>query len=364
MLDRHECQVRLALIFPAMTHPAETRGPMAALSIFTMLYAGAICSDNPKVPMDGVRLRPSAVIWMSDEAQERLSDEDRAEWTSAVTSSTNVARTRVYELHEERWHVPFLPTYADNHRETLRDDVWRKQWVPVGAIRRDNRIHTTSSAPAWAVTESFAALFSPTIHGDELTAAIHEWQTTHFGPGPMLKLHSANAAAHAGDAVVVTFPDGTTRTLAPGLASHIMKGVVESWAPKRLTSPFVLVISEPGAKLVVAEGAQLATLGIDLDVSGVLPDAIVADLGVSPVEFWLIEVVATDGPVTEHRKAELLAWAQNQHVPVGDCRFLSAFQARTQSGFRKRVAELATGSYAWFLDEPSNELAWNELGNI
>ncbi len=32
----------------------------------------------------------------------------------------------------------------------------------------------------------------------------------------------------------------------------------------RLTSPFVLVISEPGAKLVVAEGAQLAALGIEV----------------------------------------------------------------------------------------------------
>jgi hypothetical protein len=114
---------------------------------------------------------------------------------------------------------------------------------------------------------------------------------------------------------------------------------------------------------VTAHTARLPlTLGIDLDVSGILPDAIIADLGTSPVEFWLIEVVATDGPVTEHRKAELLAWAKKQHVPVANCQFLSAFQARTQSGFRKRVAELATGSYAWFLDEPGNELAWDELG--
>lgn len=41
--------------------------------------------------------------------------------------------------------------------------------------------------------------------------------------------------------------------------------------------------------------------------------------------------------------------------------FLTAFVSRNAAPTRKRLKDLAIGSFAWFLAEPSHELAWYEL---
>lgn len=68
-------------------------------------------------------------------------------------------------------------------------------------------------------------------------------------------------------AVTVTLPGGKSRTLEPGEASLILKGVVEQWAPARLGDPVVLTISEPGKKLVVADNETLLAAGLNINVS-------------------------------------------------------------------------------------------------
>jgi hypothetical protein len=83
----------------------------------------------------------------------------------------------------------------------------------------------------------------------------------------------------------IQLPDGTTRTLEPGHSSLIIKGVIEAWAPARLTQPVVLAISEPGVKVHVGDERMLQALGIRLDVNNVLPDTLIADLGAEPVQF-------------------------------------------------------------------------------
>ncbi len=86
-----------------------------------------------------------------------------------------------------------------------------------------------------------------------------------------------------------------------------------------------------------------------------------ADVGEEPVVFWIVEAVATKGPVTEERRAKLLAWAEEQNIRAGDCRFLSAFISRADGAARRRLKDLAAGTYAWYADEPELELAWYEL---
>jgi len=123
----------------------------------------------------------------------------------------------------------------------------------------------------------------------------------------------------------------------------------------------VVFISQPREPVRVEDGRILQQLGMSLDHRRLLPDCLVADLDPSRNEFWLIEVVATDGPVTEERKARLTAWATENGLRENQLRFLSAFESRTSAPAKKHLPNLARGSYAWFLDEPDGILSWMDL---
>jgi len=106
---------------------------------------------------------------------------------------------------------------------------------------------------------------------------------------------------------------------------------------------------------------MLHALGIKLDVNNVLPDALIADLKAQPVHFWIIEAVATDGPVSTERKKALLAWAAQQNIKADRCSFLTAFLSRNADASRRRLKDLASETWAWYADEPGHELAWYSL---
>ncbi|MCJ1688154.1 BsuBI/PstI family type II restriction endonuclease [Rathayibacter sp. VKM Ac-2927] len=163
------------------------------------------------------------------------------------------------------------------------------------------------------------------------------------------------------DAVYVTLPTGDTRQLEAGLASLILKGVVEGWATNKLRAPLVLTISEPGDKIYVADERSLRTIGIDIDTGTLLPDALLVDTEAEPLQFWIIEAVATDGPIDESRKQLLLDWAAQQGIPTEQCLFLTAFESRHSPAARRRLKDLANDTYAWFLDDPDSELVWRSI---
>ena len=62
---------------------------------------------------------------------------------------------------------------------------------------------------------------------------------------------------------------------------------------------------------------------ISIDVSKLLPDVLIVDVSTDPIEFWVIEVVATDGPITERRKNALIKWAESQGIPASQLRYHS-----------------------------------------
>jgi len=182
-------------------------------------------------------------------------------------------------------------------------------------------------------------------------------------PGERVKAVSARQREQQRHAVTVTLPDGTVRTLEPGGASVILQGVIQQWAPARLGDPVVLTVSEPGDKVYLADARLLTSLGLTIDANRLLPDAVIADVATTPVRFWLIEAVHTDGVIDEARRARLLQWAADQRIRPDSCRFLSAFAGRNSPPARRRLKDLAVGTYAWYADEPARELAWYELAS-
>ncbi|PZE34248.1 BsuBI/PstI family type II restriction endonuclease [Curtobacterium sp. MCPF17_031] len=357
-----ESQRRLALIFPRTNFDAAVNSPLAAAAVAGLVYAGAVY-DEDAAP-DGQRWgRPSMVTWLNDDIMTRDAPAERDAWYQAAMEAS--AR-RAVETLLSRWGASTERRYADNTRETLRDETFRK-WRTYGAAIKRTDLPTTSPLPRWALAKPFAELFTPSEDDADLHRRIDSWRDNHASQAGRLRALAAQAHARAatGAGVDVRLPNGQTRSLEPGVASNILKGVVEEWATRKLDSPLVLTISEPGDKLYVADGELLRSIGVRIDTSNLLPDALIADARTDSeaVHFWMIEAVATDGPIDDERKARLTAWAGAQGIPPQYCRFLTAFASRNAPAARKRLKDLADGTAAWYLDEPDSELNWAPITN-
>lgn len=349
-----EAERRLLVIFSRAAFDSVLSSPLAAQAVAALIHVDAVC--NPSEPAANVQwARPSTVVWVSSDALSHDSDADRVAWRTAAARGSK----HVEALHQQ-WGEAFQPTYKENSRETLRDETFRG-WRENGALRMRPGLPTSSSQPRWALVADFADLFDPALTEPDFIAAADSWRQTHLDPGTRLKAAWAVQAENATHAVTVTLPNGTTRTLEPGVSSMILKGVVETWAVTRLGQPVVLTISEPGDKVHLGDERALQALGIKIDLANVLPDAVIADIATDPVRFWIIEAVATDGPVSTARRTALLNWAAQQNIQADRCFFLTAFRSRNDNATRKRLKDLAANTWAWFADEPTHELAWYQL---
>lgn len=360
LLDREEIARRLNAVFPREAFDTVLSNPLAAAAIAALIYVDAVRPDDGNAPEDEHWARPTTVLWMSDEVYDRDDDASRITWRDAALSGN--ARKNVGDVHEA-WGIPRdVRWYADTTREPIRDETF-PQWRSHGAIVMRTSLPSNSSKPRWALAESFADLFDPDLIDIALDDAIEAWRQAHMTTAQRLRIRTVTERASDKHRVAVTLPDGGQRLLEPGDASEILRGVFEQWAPARLTDPVVITISEPGDKVYVLDSARLRDLNITIDPKTLLPDALIADIGAEPITFWAIEVASSDGVIDENRRARLTEWAINQRIPAAQCAFLTAFRDRNSASAKKRLKDLAGGTYAWFLSEPTYELIWREIQN-
>ena len=344
--DRDAYQERLQLIVPAtVTGVTHTANPAAAATVFVMMYVGAIDGVNP--------VRPTTITWMSDPLARHRDPETRLGYYRAAARSERAVDELAAEDRGEVW-------YANNSREPVRDESLRAL-VENGAVLVDVEVPTNSSRGRYTLTPEFAHLFDPELQGDELRDAIAEWQETHLTPVGRARAQHRLTSGRSEAGVAVRLPGGRTRQLHPGESSAILRGVIEECAPLLLSEPVVVFISESGEPVSVVDGAALDHLGLSLEQQTLLPDCLLFDLDPSRGEVWFIEVVASDGPLTDSRKADLLAWAEANGLRRDRCCFLTAFASRTASTSKRDLPRLASGSFAWFADEPGHILSWDEL---
>jgi hypothetical protein len=281
------CIERLERVFPRAAFDAVMSSPLAAASVAAMIYLGAV-RDNAEAAEQRY-VRPSMVMWLNDSALAHAKDIEREAWYRSAL----VSKKKVAEL-EQSWGLTFAQRYADNTRETLRDETFPK-WREQGAMEQRPGLPTASSAPRWMLARHFADLFDPALEGDALTRAVDDWTQTHMSTAGRMRAMSARRLENSGHLIDVVLSDGSHRQLEPGVASSILKGVIEEWAPRKLKSPLVLSISEPGDKVYLADAKLLASVGIQIDMSAVLPDALILDGEAEPLQFWIVE--APEGEV-------------------------------------------------------------------
>ncbi len=248
--------------------------------------------------------------------------------------------------------------YQENSREKIRDETIRQGLIPNNAALERSGLPTTSSAPRYALRKGFAALFNPSLTAEALGKAAETWREQHLSATALARtVLIRRGATTTGEGILVTFPNGETRRMAPGPSSRVSKAVIEEFAPRYLNNPAVLWISESGAKVVARDDELAAQLKLRISADRNLPDIVLVDLGDgkdSQILLVFVEVVATDGPVTPHRLEALLKVATDAGFAAGRVAFVTAYLDRSHPAFKKTIAELAWSSFAWFAAEPEN----------
>jgi hypothetical protein len=333
---------RLPAIFPEGTkNRSNCISDVAASAIFVLLYINATEGS-------GKFLGPKHVYSMSDEQADRAVEEQRANYGDNCYK-------RSFTPVGNRW-------YADNTRESIRDDTIREGLIMVGAVGAREDLPTTSSLPRYFLKSGFEAIFDPALTGDSLRQAIEDWQAANLSPGALARIQIVRRGAAASEeGVQISFPNGETRRMAAGPSSVITKAVIEEFAPRYLVQPAVLWVSESGNKVVSRDEGLAQTIGLKIESDRNLPDLILVDIGTDEPLIIFIEVVASDGPVSERRKTALLELTNNAGFDKRNVTFLTAYQDRNPA-FRRTISSLAWGSFAWFASEPDQLIALSEEG--
>lgn len=88
-----------------------------------------------------------------------------------------------------------------------------------------------------------------------------------------------------------------------------------------------------------------------------LPDIVLVDLGAPEPVIVFMEVVASEGPVTDMRQEALIELATAAGFARRQLAFVTAYLHRDHPAVRRTLAELAWQSFAWFASEPDSIVA-------
>lgn len=315
---------------------------MAARTLFVMFYVGAVEGT-------GRWLRPDQITKMTTRQAAKTDSDARNKW-----AADSLMPGKLKNL-VERW-------YAPNTREPIRDETLRSGLVAVGAVVERTDLPTTSAKPRYAIARDFADLLIRLSHDPaDSQELVEQWRLRHLTASALSRitlLRAGTVRASSTERVIVTFPNGDTCSMHPGPSTTISKAVIEQFAPRFLREPGVVFLSESGAKVIRRHDELARALRLDLDYSRNLPDIIVADIDARSPKLVFVEVVATDGAITERRKQALLRVATDAGYETATVYFVTAFLDRSATAFRKLVSEIAWETFVWFVAEPDKLLAF------
>ncbi|WP_305043214.1 BsuBI/PstI family type II restriction endonuclease [Geoalkalibacter sp.] len=325
-----EIQRRLEFIFPEgiADRPYVTR-ESTAKTVFVMLYVDAVQGREFYLSPQHVYRFTQQQCAFQDESSRRL-------YRESCTKNN-------YVPAGDRW-------YADNSREQIRDENLRDGLVSKGAVIVDSSVPTTSNKGRYALREHFARLFLLPETAFEEEAG--DWQNHYLSPAELARVRIMRERSAATDAVPVTMPNGERRNLATGGSSLIAKAVIEDFAPRFLLQPAVLWLSESGNHVVLQDDRLMRDLGLPIDQQRLLPDMVLADLGREHTLLVFVEIVYSDGPMTEARKAEILRMTEEAGYTRRNVAFVSAFEQRNAAPLKKRFSGIAVDSLIWCMAEP------------
>jgi len=330
--DIEDIQNRLKEIFP---REVDTNGyiirEMGAKTVFIMLYCLCVGKEE--------WIRPATITCMTDEQASIRNLEDRKAWLT-INQSKNAPRDI-----PGRWYKP-------NTREPIRDETLREM-VRLNAVLEREGLPTTSPLPRYSLQTQFAELFNPELNGVDLSKAIRDWQAEYLSAAALARVAlSKRLVSYSSYGVLVHLPNGETRKMASGPSSELARAVVEQFTKNFMKDPAVILMSESAKKMLMKDDDLCKAIGFNINLSSVLPDLILADLGEKQPIIVFVECVATDGPINDRRRQELMDMACAANYREEDCAFVTVFKDRSDSVSRKLVPSVAWGTFIWYASEP------------
>lgn len=325
---------RIKIIIPKELDPnGYILREIGAKTVFVMLFSFCVNKEN--------WIRPATITCMNDEIS-RITDETlRLKWLNTFQGR------KAPKAIPGRWYMP-------NTREPIRDETIREM-VRLGCVIEKTGLATTSPIPRYSLQNDFANLFDPSLTDEKFTIAANDWRQKYLSQSALARIALSKKMVTQNNAgVLVTLPNGETRRLSPGPSSELIKAVLEKFSKKFLKNPAAILISESAKKIIMKDEDLCNSIGLNIDVSTVLPDIILMELGSSLPLLLFIECVATDGPISERRKKELENIAVNARYNINDCVYITVFKDRTDQVSRRLNPSIAWGTFIWYATEPDS----------
>lgn len=340
-----EVRARLNVIFPAeFPDRGILVGVLAARVVFVALYGAFITGTKSY-------FRPGTVLNFSDRQAALVDPAERMAWKAVCNTG--------------RFQPLGHPWYRVGSREPLRDDLLRNRLIPLGVATRRDGYPINSPVPIYSISAEFAALFEPTLSGSALVTKIEEWRAKHLDRMTLkrIALLTSGIRNRKGQVVVTLPTTGQQLRLAAGEASVITRDVCEIMATAMFSEPVVVHVSHSDKKTQPELTAAAIALGLEFDMKAELPDVVIAETKERLLVVF-VEVVHSDGAITEVRAKALMRIAAEAGIAADSVMLITAFEDRTAAAFKKRVSELAIGSRVWFRCEPYMLMTLEQLAGL
>lgn len=232
--------------------------------------------------------------------------------------------------------------YAPNSRETVRRQTVH-QFVAAGVavINPDDPSRPTNSGQTvYQVPEELLACLRAYNTGD--------WERRLAGWRALAPaLVERWARIREMNMVPVTLPDGEEVALSPGGQNPLIKAIIEEFCPRFAPGGHVLYIGDTGDKFVVWERDALASMGVDINEKGKMPDVVIHD----HERGWLllIEAVTSHGPVDPKRHEELAALFGDSEAGLV---YVTAFLDRRT--LAERLPTISWETEVWIAEDPTH----------
>lgn len=237
--------------------------------------------------------------------------------------------------------------YAPNTRETFRRQTMH-QFCDAGlAVANPDQPTRPVNSPKWCYQVEPAALallrtFGTPAWHDNLAAYLAERET----------LVARYAKEREQNRIPVEIALGKEITLSPGEHSELIRAIIEDFAPRFAPGSVLVYAGDTGDKWGYFDAALLASLGVDVDSHGKMPDVVLH----FTAKNWLllVESVTSHGPVDGKRHAELAKLFSGSTAGLV---YVTAFPNRAIMG--RYLGEIAWETEVWVADAPSHLIHFN-----
>ena len=140
--------------------------------------------------------------------------------------------------------------------------------------------------------------------------------------------------------------------LSPGKHNEVQAAVINEFAPRFAAGAKVLYIGDTANKDLYCNKELLKEIGIPITEHSKLPDIVIYDD--NKEWLFLIEVVASHGPVSPKRVIELEDFTKE--CKAGKV-YVTAFPDKIE--FKKHVADIAWETEVWIAENPHHMIHFN-----